>query len=164
MIRFLILVALLFLGGCDQAPFDGSYDDRNETISRKITVPGQGSPSLVVFGKPNSRVCWGTADRAREIFEGLIQSGPYKSGYSYLDVQNAESSYRAYFRESLMRAPKDARYVFCSGTESPLIATRCDLVGISEKGCFESGTYGGADLKTIDDTFTRIELEWNQVP
>ena len=113
-------------------------DDANETYVKNVHIAGDKKPVSVLFGNVGAFICEGKGESAKEIYAGLANSIPYKNGYSYIDVTNEETSYRAYFKLSNIHSDQDATYLFCSGAGSELSGMGCVLSGVFPRGCFEA--------------------------
>lgn len=153
------------LGGCSPQPIypsQGILDDTGETTIKEIIVfPGR-LPVAVLFGRPDAFICRGKNERAKEIGAGLSDAVASEDGYSYLDVTNDVTSYRAYFKVNDLTSGADAHYIFCSGAGSSLDAKNCGLIGVSPQGCYEAHIPGADALVEYDQTRIAIQANWRQ--
>lgn len=152
--RLFLLFLTLLGAGCDSSE---SFDDAGEA-TRLVVFPGRTSPDMILLSKPWARTCVRTADRAKEVHANLSNSTEYRDGYRYVDVGTGINGYRVYFHSENVRSKRDAAFVYCVGAGSPLISNRCDVVGISERGCFEL-EYRATGIKPLKDVLRVASLE-----
>lgn len=139
--RLLGLVLLLGLAACQPqapAPTEGVMDDSAQTYRKTIKVPNQNSEIEVLFGDKNAFICEGKRVTAEELFERRGTASLYRNGFYFIDVDQQDSSYRAYFKKEHLISPSQATYIFCSGSGSELTGAGCALAGVTDKKCFES--------------------------
>ncbi|MGY0800187.1 hypothetical protein ACW7G0_14205, partial [Lysobacter sp. A286] len=152
MLRLCIYLFLfLAVSGCTPV------SDRGEQ-SVEVLVPGHQSPSLVLYSPHRGDNCTGTSQRSREIVDGAPRN-VFRDGYYYVDFEDNERSYRAFFQEShISAAPHHAAFIFCAKGRTP-IAAGCSVVGVSPKGCFFTG-YGIYKLSEIGGFVDQIQRNY----
>jgi hypothetical protein len=159
MTRICLIVFALVVAGCrPEAPSsnDAALNDSGQTYLREVSIKSRQRPISVLFGESGALICEGKIETAREIISRLASSVPYDGGYSYLDVTNEQTSYRAYFKMSDMRSNSDATYVFCSEAGSSLSGAGCVLTGVFSNGCFETYVSDASTIDQFDSAATEV--------
>ena len=129
-----LLLFFALFAGCSSHNH-GLNENEGETYSRIIVLPSHESVE-VTFGSPSAFICNGVQESLLEINRQIAQSKPYENGFSYLDVINSISNYRAYFMQP-KRGPITA-FVMCSGAGTRLDGNSCSIAGVSGEECFET--------------------------
>lgn len=157
--RLPALVLLLGLVACQPkapTPAGGVVDDSAQTHRRTIEVPEQNAEIEVLFGDEQAFVCEGKRVTTKELFERREVSSLYRSGFYFIDVDQQDSSYRAYFKKEHLLGPSQAIYIFCSGSGSELTGVGCALAGVTDRNCFESYVAQASTIEFFDDAISEL--------
>jgi hypothetical protein len=148
--RIATLLFPLLLASCTFIP--GGTDTEK---LRDVLVPGYDTPSRILYSRGDSATCRAISQRSIEVTDRQAEHRPFRNGYSQVRVETPDRRYRAFFRpERLETAPSEASFIFCTNDSTP-IALNCEVPGVIEDGCFETG-YGWYKLSEIDSLISQI--------
>lgn len=153
--RAVTLAAAALLVGC-AGPSEGH---RNGVVLKDVMAPSRQTAMSVLYGNPDNEDCGAISARVGEVFKASDSESSIR-GLSSRDVRGSLSSYRAYFLPSQLIDANEAAFVFCQGENAELVSVRCRLIGITPRGCFQTGLYGIADASGIDAAVDAIHKNW----